>query len=169
MKPFELSEQTARLVRCLQPQPKTTIVTYDELTKLVGFEVTSRNTKLVYARKILERDHAQVWVCIRPRVGIKRLTDVEIAERLPVWWLDGARNKLSRGGQQADVVEWRELDVDQQARFSVDCIQRELAHDALSKTMRRKMEKIARGTSNDLPTFSAVEWAISLSPKKKRD
>jgi hypothetical protein len=95
------------------------------------------------------------------------LNDAEIAERLPNWWLNGARNKLKRGGKQADVVEMRELDIDEQARFAVDCIQKELSLEALSKATRKKMEKVARGTSNDLPSFTAVEWAISLTAKPK--
>lgn len=165
---FELSDQTARLVAYLRVLDKGAIVKYRDLSELINQRVDAKFGKLTYARHILTRDHNQVWICVRPSVGLKRLTDVEIAERLPAWWLQGARSKLDRGGKQADVVEMRELDIDQQTRFGVDCIQRELAFDALSKATRKKMEKVARGTSNDLPSFTAVEWAISLSPKAKK-
>jgi hypothetical protein len=164
-KPFKLSDETAQLVAFLRALEKGATVSYDELSRLVGLKLTSKHPKVTYARFILQRDHNAVWICVKPGVGIRRLNDVEIAERLPTWWLNGARSKLSRGGSQADVVDLRQLDIDQQTRFSVDCIQRELAGDALSKATRRKMEKVARGTSNDLPAFTAVEWAISLSPK----
>jgi hypothetical protein len=166
-KPFELSDETKQLVNYLRAVEKGMTVSYAELSRLTGVKVHSSMSKLIYARFILQRDHNAVWVCIKPRVGLKRLTDIEIAERLPTWWLNGARAKLSRGGKQADIVELQQLDIDQQTRFSVDCIQRELAIDALSRATRRKMEKVARGTSNDLPSFTAVEWAISLSPKAK--
>lgn len=165
---FKLSDETARLVQYLRSLDKGTLVQYLELTRLIGMKIDARNARLIYARKILQRDYNAVWICVRPAVGVRRLTDAEIAERLPEWWLNGARNKLKRGGDQADVVELRELDVDQQARFAVDSIQRELAFDALSKATRKKMERVARGTSNDLPSFTAVEWAISLSPKAKK-
>lgn len=164
-KPFQLSDETAQLVRYLKTLEKGTLASYSELSKLVGLKLHSGHHKVTYARFILKRDHNAVWVCIRPGVGIKRLNDIEIAERLPGWWLNGARNKLDRGGTEADIVDYKALDIDQQARFGVDCIQRELAFDALSKATRRKMERVARGTSNDLPSFTAVEWAISLSPK----
>jgi hypothetical protein len=168
MKRFELSDETAAIVRFLQSQEKGITVSYREMSKLVGFQITPNLGKLIYARRILIRDHNAVWICVRPAVGLRRLNDLEIAERLPKWWLNGARSKLSKGGNEAEAVDLRQLDVDQAARFAVDSIQRELAFDALSKATRKKMEKVARGTSNDLPTFSAVEWAISLSPKAHR-
>jgi len=165
---FELSNETKALVDYLRLQDKGAIITYTDLARMTGVKVHSSHSKLVYARKLLERDHNAVWVPVRPRIGLKRLNDLEIAERLPQWWLNGARNKLNRGGSQAEIVEMRELDIDQQTRFSVDSIQRELALDALSKATRKKMEKVARGTSNDLPAFTAVEWAISLTAKPKK-
>jgi len=166
-KPFERSEETEAMVNYLRLLEKNEIVSYSKLSQVAGIKIAPNTPKLIYARFVLERDHNAVWICVRPRVGIRRLNDMEIAERLPRFWLNGARNKLNRGGHQADVVELRELDIDQQARFAVDSIQRELAFDALSKATRKKMEKVARGTSNDLPSFTAIEWAISLSPKAK--
>jgi hypothetical protein len=167
-KAFELSTETAALVNYLKLLEKGAVVPYADLARLIHHRVDARFGKLISARRILQRDHNQVWICIRPGVGLKRLTDLGIAERLPEFWLNGAKSKLKRGGSQAEVVEMRELDVDQQTRFGVDSIQRELAFDALSKATRRKMEKVARGTSNDLPAFTAVEWAISLSPKNRK-
>lgn len=164
-KKFELSEQTAAIVRYLNSMEKGSLIKYSELSKNLGFSINARSAKLIYARKLLQRQHNAVWVCVKPSVGIKRLNDAEIAERLRGWWLPGARNKLKRGGNQTEVVDVDQLDVDQQARFSVDSIQVELAQSALSKATRRKMEKVARGTSNDLPSFTAVEWAINLSPR----
>jgi len=164
-KRFELSTESEQLIRYLRALEKGMTVTYAELSKLVGKKLNAAKTS--YIRFVLQRDSNQVWICIKPGVGLRRLNDAEIAERLPNWWLNGARNKLSRGGKQADVVELKGLDIDQQTRFSVDCIQRELAMEALSKATRRKMEKVARGTSNDLPAFTSIEWAISLSPKSK--
>jgi len=163
---FQVSELTQRIVNCLRLHDKNTLLTYVELSSMIGVDITPSNGKLSHARTILQRDHAQVWICIRPRAGIKRLNDAEIAERLPGWFLNGARRKLHRGGKQADVVELGQLNIDQQSRFAVDSIQRQLASEALSRSTRRRMERAARGTSNDLPSFTAVEWAISLSPRR---
>jgi hypothetical protein len=162
---FESSEKTKRLVNFLRYVEKGTEITYRELARQIGEPVDAKSS--TYARVILQRDYATVFACV-PKVGLRRLNDLEIAEKLPSFWLKGARNKLKRGGAQAVVVDIRQLDVDQQVSFSVSCIQRELAAEALSKQTRRKMEKVARGTSNDLPAFTAVEWAISLSPKSGR-
>jgi hypothetical protein len=166
--PFERSDETTAIINYLRLFDKGTVVPYPDLSRLIDKKVVARFPKLTVARNILQRDFNQVWTCVRPGVGVQRLTDMEIAERLPRFWLTGARNKLTRGGNQAEVVEIGELDLDQQARFSVDSIQRELAFDALSKAMRRKMERVARGTSNDLPAFTAIEWAINLSPKNRK-
>jgi len=166
MKPYERSETTSSLVRYLAQHEKGTRINYEELTKVAGVSITSRTTYLTSARKILERDHNQVWVCIAPVVCIYRLNDPEIVDRQRNWFLFGARNKLVAGSRQADVVELDALDISQQARFATDSIIREIAHEALARATRRKVEKVARGSSNDLPAFNAVEWMISLSPKR---
>ena len=137
-----------------------------ELSRIVDRRVTSRDGHLTSARLILVRDHAAVWNCVKPNVGIKRLTDAEIAEKLPGWWLNGARNKLKKAGVEANVVEMSALSLDQVTRFSVDCIQRHLAFDAISRTTRNRLERIARGSSNDLPSFNALEWALALNPRR---
>jgi hypothetical protein len=164
---FQLSEETAKLVRFLKAFNKGDQVTYSELSTAAGVVINSRSAKLISARRLLEQHDNQVWVCVQPCIAVRRLTDAEIAARLPNWWLRGARSKLKRGGEQSEVVEMQELDIDQQARFAVDCIQRELAFNSLSKMTRNRMERVARGNSNDLPAFTAVEWAISLSPRRK--
>jgi len=165
MPAFEMKERTRKLVAYLRHVEKGTDITYRELTRQIGEPVDAKLCN--GARVILLRDFAAVFAAI-PKIGLRRLTDLETAELLPSFYLKGARNKLKRGGARAEVVDIRHLDVDQQVRFSVNCIQRELAMESLSKTTRKKMEKVARGTSNDLPAFTAVEWAISLSAPKSR-
>jgi len=164
---FKRSELTDAIVRYLAAHAKGEQVGYDELSRHIGRKITALSHHLIYARRILERDHNAIWICVAPGVGVRRLNDAEIAERLSKWWLFGARNKLKRGGSQGEVVEVGALDIDQQSRFAIDSIQRELALESLSKPMRRRMERIARGSSNDLPSFNVLEWAISLMPRKK--
>jgi hypothetical protein len=165
---FQRSELTAGLIRYLGQFDKGERITYADLSRGVGAEITSRSVYLVSARRILERDHNAVWCCLAPKVGVWRLTDPEIAARQRTWYLLGARNKLRNGAKQADVVEIELLDIDQQGRFATDSILRELARDALSKTTQRRIEKVARGTSNDLPAFNAIEWMITLSPRRSK-
>jgi hypothetical protein len=166
MKAFQRSEVTATLVRYLAANDKGTRVPYDELTKAAGITITPRTTYLTSARKILEREHAQVWVCIVPGVCLYRLNDPEIVDRQRGWFLAGARNKLVAGARQADVVELDQLDLSQQSKFATASIIREIAREALARATLRRVEKVARGSSNDLPAFNAVEWMISLSPRR---
>jgi hypothetical protein len=168
MKPFELSEITSALVRFLAEHPKGTRLDYADLTAIAGIQITPHNGRLTYARRILERDKAQVWACVAPGIGVYRLTDLEIAERQRRWYLAGARNKLNAGARQARVVELDQLDLNQQARFATDGIIREIASDALARATQRRIEKVARGSSNDLPAFNAIEWMISLSPPTRQ-
>src|SRR5262249_53419403 len=132
----------------------------------VSASIHSRHNRLISARHALEREHNQVWICVMPHVGVVRLTDPEIADRQRTWWLRGARGKLNRGANQAETVELDQLNVDQQARFAVDSIIREIARDSLSRATKRQVDRVARGTSNDLPAFNALEWAIALSPRR---
>jgi hypothetical protein len=160
---FERSPMTQKIVRYLSAHEKQTLVPYRELAEHVGEPVSSRTSKLRTAIRILEKDSAQVWKCIAPNVGVYRFNDAELAKRLDTWWLRGSRRKLVRGGQQADIVETTALDADQLTAFSVDCIQRELAFQSLSRATRNRLAKTARGTSNDLPSFNILEWAVSLT------
>jgi hypothetical protein len=165
---FRRSELTDSIVRYLREQPKETRVSYDELSHMINATVDSRSAALIYARKILERDHNQVWTCVRPGIGIVRANDMQIANRQREWWLKGARSKIIRGGREADVVDTNLLDIAVQARFATDCIQRELVEQSLSRATRARLDKVARGNGNDLPAFNAVEWAITLSPRRRR-
>jgi len=163
---FERSAETSRIVHYLRSMEKNAQVTYQELSAHVGILVMARSPKMIHALRILQRDHNAIWVCVAPNVGVRRLNDVEIAERLQPWWMRGARNKLRRAGKEIEVVDTQKLDLDQLAKFGVDCMQRELAFTSLSKATARRMERIARGNSNDLPSFNIVEWAINLSPRR---
>jgi hypothetical protein len=165
---FRRSELTDSIVRYLREQPKETRVSYDELSRMTNATIDSRAAALIYARKILERDHNQVWTCVRPGIGIVRANDTQIANRLRDWWLAGARRKVVRGGRQSEVVDRNLLNIAEQARFASDCIWQEFAEQSLSKPTRDRLEKVARGTGNDLPAFNAVEWAITLSPRRRR-
>jgi hypothetical protein len=98
-------------------------------------------------------------------MGIWRLSDQEIAARQRTWFR-WERATITQWCQAADVVNVEELDSNEHARFAIDSVIRELARDALSKVTQRRIEKVARGTSNDLPAFSAVEWMITLSPRR---
>ncbi len=166
MQPFHRSELTDRLVRYLRELPKETSVTYAELSRSVGETITSKSGHLASAKAILLRDHNQIWKAVAPRVGIVRLNDVQLADRLRNWHLAGARRKIIRGGREAEHVDSSQLDIDTQARFATDCIQRELVAQSLSKATKQRLERVARGTSNDLPSFNAIEWAITLSPRR---
>jgi hypothetical protein len=163
---FTRSQLTDAIVKHLHLLDKNTQITYSELGRIVGKSVSSRSANLQYARKILERDHNQIWVAIRPNVGIRRLNDVDIADYHKSWWLGGASRKLKRGTSSAEIVETKLLDKEQQTKFSVDCIQRELALQSLARATAKKLDKVARGSSNDMPSFNILEWAISLMPSK---
>jgi len=163
---FERSGVTSALVRYLAQNEKGSVFTYEDLSSIAGVPVTSSTGFLISARRILEREHLQVWDCIRPRIGLRRLTDPEIAERQHSRYLKGANNRLGAGRKQAEVVELDALNLDEQARFSTDSIVREAALWTLSRRGVRAIEKVSRGSSNDLPAFNAVEWMISLSPRR---
>ena len=165
---FERSELTARIVRFLAACDKGDRITYPELSKAVNALIESGNHNLNYARFILIRDYNAVWGCIRPKIGIFRLNDQEIAKRQGSWFLNGARNKLRRGETEAEVVEIEALNLDEQSEFAVASITRHIAQEALSKATQQRVDKVARGNSNDLPSFNAVEWMIYLSPKKRK-
>lgn len=164
---FTRSELTSKIVNYLGAFGKGDHITYAELSTHVGTEITSLSSNLTYAIFILERDQNAVWTRVRPRIGVRRLNDAEIASRGRTWWNLGAQNKLARGTTQAEVVEIDKLTIDQQTAFAVAGIQREAALNSLSKASRKRLEQTARGNSNDLPSFNALEWMISLMPRKK--
>jgi hypothetical protein len=163
---FTRSEITDRLLRYLAGFEKGAKISYGELTSL-GDKITSRSHHLRSARQLLQKEHAQVWVPI-PNIGLRRLNDIEIAERLPRWWLKGARRKLGRGQTQATVVDLKALSTDEQTRFAINGIQAELALQSLAKSTVQRLSKVSSGSSNDLPSFNMIEWAITLMPRSRR-
>lgn len=169
MTTFPRSELTSTIVRYLARCEKGTRITYKQLSELAEENFSSTNSHVVSARRILEREHNAVWVCVKPNVGLQRLSDPEISARQSSWYILGANNKLKAGARQADVVEVERLDITEQARFATNSIVRELAREALSRSTRRRVETVARGTSNDLPSFNAIEWMITLSPRRSRN
>jgi hypothetical protein len=168
VKKFERSPLTERLVKYLAAFDKGAQISYVELSRITGEKINSRTANLTYARKLLQDEHRHVWIAVKNE-GIKRLNDREIAERLPNWHLRGARGKLKRGGSQAGVVDLKQLDINEQARFGVNVLQQQLASNALSRQSHNKLAKVSRGTANDLPSFNILEWALPLStpPRKK--
>ena len=88
---FELSERTKKLVAFLRYVEKGTEISYRDLAQQIGEPVDAKSS--TYARLVLLRDFAAVFACL-PRIGLRRLTDLEIADRLPSFWLitdDGHR------------------------------------------------------------------------------
>ena len=167
MKLFELSEQTAQLVRCLQSTEGNGhgLRRAIEACWVQGY---IEQCQLIYARKILERDHLtnlglhsaprrdtaaqRFGNCRAPaRSGgwAVRATSLTVAVIGPTWLV--ARTRC----RPANTLQ-RRL---HSARTRIRCV---------VKTMRARWRR-SRAASNDLPTFSAVEWAISLSPRKKKD
>jgi|GEM_PF-3046250 len=167
VKKFERSPLTERLVKYLSGFDKGAKIDYAELSRITGEKINSRTANLAYARKLLQDEHKHVWVAIKNE-GIKRLNDREIAERLPTWHLRGARRKLTRGGDQAETVDLKQLDINEQAKFGVNVLQQQLASNALSRASHNKLAKASRGTSNDLPSFNILEWALPLSAPRKK-
>lgn len=166
-KPFTRSAATDALVRYLAAFEHGTQLTYTELSSAAGEDITPRSGKLQSVFRILLESHAQVWVLVPPQVGVKRLGHSEIAARDASLHINGARSKLRRGGKIAAQVDAQQLDKDGQVKFSVNCFVRELALQTLSTKTRNRAERVVRGTSNDLPKFDLVEWAVSLSPRQK--
>jgi hypothetical protein len=165
--PFKRSAATEALVRYLAAFEMGTQLSYAELTNAAGEEITPRSGKLRSATHILMASHGQVWVLVPPQIGVRRLNDSEIAARFASLHMNGARHKLKHGTTLAEQVDARQLGKNEQVKFSVDCIQRELGLQALSKSARRDLERIARGSSNELPKFNILEWAVSLSAPRK--
>lgn len=165
---FVRSELTEALVRFMRSHEMGELLTYKQLSKGVGVPIEPHNGCLEYARRVLEQEHNQVWIAERPRVGLRRLKDIEIADRLPRFHLKGARLKVNRGLGQSSIVDAAKLDIEEQHRFAVSSLHGQLVADALSKATARRIDKVARGSNaNDLPRFSAMEWAVSLMPGKK--
>jgi hypothetical protein len=167
MPAFERSKTTDALVRYLAEHAKGTTITYAELGRVAEREIDGASHLLRSARMILQREHSQVWTISAPGVGVRRLTDVEIAQRFPRYWLRGARRKIVRGSSQSGVVDMRELNAEEQTRLAANRIQGELALQALARSTASRLVTVAKGSSNDLPAFNILEWAINLMPAKK--
>jgi hypothetical protein len=153
MNSFVRSELTTALANHLATHDKGTEISYDQLSQVAGETITSRSSHLRSAMRIVLNEHDAVWACIR-NVGIKRLTDQEIAKRFGFRFLRGASNKLRRGRTEIDAVDHQGLTLREQA---------EVAVRVLSAKTRRKLERLSRGIKNDFPSFNIVDLATTLT------
>jgi hypothetical protein len=163
---FVRSALSLRLIRYLQMFEKETMITYEELTTHMESPITSDIYAVQSARNGLLRDYNQVWLPVRPKIGLRRANDREIAERVRDFWLPTSRRKLVRGRRQSVAVDRNHLTGDQKTLLAANVIQAELAMQSLSRATEQRLVKVASGSSNDLPAFNAHEWAITLMPRR---
>lgn len=162
---FQRSELTDNLVRYMGSHDEGTVIPYQELSSFSGTPISSTSSHLQSAKKILLSDRGQCWWAVR-NIGVKRLTPAEAAEKLGTAHLPSARRKLAHGDTVAKNVDVQRLDQDDYQRFQANSTQIAIGIVALSRKLNRGMEKVVRGTSNDMPAFNAADWRIILSPRR---
>jgi hypothetical protein len=165
---FQISTVTLAIVNYLKLQEPETVVAYGELSRIVGVEIKSTTHLLRSARDILVRDHLHVWVPVQPRVGLRRLRNVEIPDRHKRFHLRRAGRTLGRAGRDARTVNTARLSADDQRRFGVQCIQQHLAQEALSRTTQTRLEQVSRADGNAPAPLNISDLAIALMSTPRR-
>ena len=166
---FERSELTKSLVRYLAEDEKGARVPHVELSQAVGAAINSRHACLIRPAASSNGTQIRSGVAFRRcrRLAAERPGDRAASTRLVFVPCPQSTERGRVAGRCS--VHLDHLNVDEQSRFAVSSIIREVAREALSKAVHRRVEKVARGTSNDLPSFNAVEWMISLSPRRSKN
>ena len=136
----EISTYSIDLIEYLNAKQVGELVTYEELSELIGHDVTQSKGRgyLETAKRRLLKDHAIVFGTIRTE-GIKRLSDEEIARTVGKRYIKAVRSKSRKAYDENTSVNFDSLTPD--AKISHQCTMTILA---LMKhvTDRKSVKKI---------------------------
>jgi hypothetical protein len=110
-----LSIESGILVSRLRQAKPGDVVTYAEMSKIIGMSVQKHRGSLDTARRIVMRDDRLIFGCVKD-VGLKRLDAEEAAASLATD-VKGTRAKARKGGRKARAIKYE--DVPQDARSTL--------------------------------------------------
>ena len=144
------------------------VITYGELSSLVGYDIQAKRSALTQAQNRLLNHHGMVFSCVRS-VGMKRITAEENIKSTDAY-LRCIRNKSYKKMKELGAIEnFNELPTDAQHKHNTAMSLCGLLHNVSTKRSFKKIEgKIVRA-GNVLPPLKTMELFLSDNPVKKGD
>lgn len=161
-KPFcgEASIDVQQLVNRMKQMAPEELVTYKELTQLIGRDVTVHRHLTDSARKILMRDHNMVFRSVINE-GLKRLADCDVVDVV----LDDRRKRIYRqaavASRELTTVDYARLGSDKQTRHNTGMALFGALYQATSKTaVKRLQQRVANagGAIDNSGILRLIGW-----------
>ncbi len=152
---FAICIDTQLLVDRLKEVPPGGTISYEELAEAVSYPVEQMRAPnrgyrfLLSARYIARRDNNQVF---RPVIneGLRRLTDAEIANKIPDEFRRTVRRKANRSGKEMVVANYDALTNEEKIKHSVGLSIIGAIAQATAPTKIKKIEKACAQTLQQL-------------------
>jgi hypothetical protein len=151
---FQRSAEVKLLIRRLQ-EAENEIVTYQELSNLIGFPVEGRTPALQSAMRIILHEDSVKFGVVRGE-GVKRLDSIEtidVSEKLP----SRIKRMAARVDNDLATVTYDELDQEQRAR--VNTLRATIGAMRLftKRKTQSQIEAAVRHENNEIPTAKLLE------------
>ena len=156
---FSVSAETTLIAQRLADVEPGRIVTYAELSALVVADVRgSARHSLTSARRIVQRDHRAVFESVRG-VGIRRLTDTEIATQCGRETIRAMHRKAGRGLKRIACANTDGLDREAVTRMNADAsLIGVMRHVTKAGSLKRIESRVAeKGGKDRLPIGDVLE------------
>lgn len=127
---------------------------YEELSALVGRDVTTIRHAIESARRRIMRDHSRVFSVLRG-VGLKRLSDGETVDESGAIAKRG-RNSNRKAMKVLDTVTFENLPEEKKPEYIAAQAQARIVDIASRAKSRKALELIANGSPEKLPLGSAI-------------
>lgn len=140
----EISIFSQQLIGILIEVETGVVVTYPELSEVIGVDVTSTKGRgyLETARKRLCKDHNIVFDTVRS-VGIKRLSDEEIAKTTGESYIKSVRSKSRKTYDKINSADYHNLSKESKINYnSTMTVLALLNHVTNKKSLKRIEDKV---------------------------
>jgi hypothetical protein len=153
---FVPSVETRLLYDRLKPAVKADVITYEELSALIGQDVTNGARHLLTsARRLTQKEDRKVFGVVRG-VGLKCLTDTEIANSGEAT-RKSLRRKATREGKKLECVEFDTLNGDDKVKHQVARTLVGFIYSASSPAHVKEIEGMVSKTNTALTFAKTLE------------
>ena len=158
---MEISIESQLLIDYLSKVSTKRLVTYGQLSKLVGFEVSGGTSQLQTAKRNLIRDYDMVFDVVRGK-GVVLMTDKEVIDSTPRDF-EKVRRTLNRSKKKIAVVNYDKLTHSYKQRWNVMATNlATLYHFTKKKTLTQITERV-KEADDKLSLSNTLKYFIGKS------
>jgi alkylated DNA nucleotide flippase Atl1 len=155
---FQLSADSAAIVKAIEEMPVGGVITYAQLSAVIGRDIRHFRGSLESARKSVQRDKGMVFDVIR-KEGIKRLADNEIID-LSDKAREHSRRHAKRIAKKLICVNYESLSKDKQVKHNAALSMFGTLSELSSTASMKRLEAQIQATGTQLTSAKSAIAAL---------